>query len=40
MNEDTYNSLYSLTDEEISELYSIYEYDLYVSNSAGFVDEI
>jgi hypothetical protein len=40
MNEDTYNNLYSLTDEEISELYSIYEYDLYVNNSAGFVDEI
>lgn len=40
MNEDTYNSLYSLTDEEICELYSIYEYDLHVNNSAGFVDEI
>ena len=33
-------SLYDLTDEEIDELYSIYEYDLYVNNSAGFVDEI
>jgi hypothetical protein len=33
-------SLYDLTDEEIDELYSIYEYDLYANNSAGFVDEI
>lgn len=33
-------SLYDLTDEEIDELYSVYEYDLYVNNSAGFVDEI
>lgn len=40
MNEDTYNSLYNLTDEEICELYRVYEYDLYVSNSAGFVDEV
>lgn len=40
MNEDTYNSLYSLTDEEIIELYGIYEYDLYANNSAGFIDEI
>lgn len=33
-------SVYDMTDEEIIELYSVYKYDLYVSNSAGFVDEI
>jgi hypothetical protein len=33
-------SIYDLTDEEIDELYSIYEYALYVNNSTGFVDEI
>ena len=37
---DEFISLYDLTDEELEELYSIYEYDLYVNNSAGFVDEL
>ncbi len=40
MNEDIYDSLYHLTEENIDELYTIYEYDLYANNSAGFVDEI
>ena len=40
MNEDAYYSLYSLTEEELEKIYSIYEYDLYVNNSDGFVDEI
>lgn len=40
MNEDIYGSLYNLTEEDIGELYTIYEYDLYANNSAGFVDEI
>lgn len=37
---ENYISLYDMTEEELDELYSIYEYDLYASNSAGFVDEI
>lgn len=37
---DEFISIYDLTDEELEELYSIYEYDLYVNSSAGFVDEL
>lgn len=37
---ENYISLYDMTEEELDELYSIYEYDLYANNSAGFVDEI
>lgn len=36
----TYSSLYDLTEDMIEELYEIYEYDLQVNNSAGFVDEL
>ena len=33
-------NIYDLTDEELEELYEVYEYDLYVNSSAGFVDEL
>lgn len=37
---EEFTSMYDMTDEDIIELYSICEYDLYANNSAGFVDEI
>lgn len=40
INVEEFNNVYNMTDEEIIELYNIYEYDLYVNSSAGFVDEI
>lgn len=39
-NENDFISLYDMTEEELEDMYMIHEYDVYVGNSAEFIDDL